>query len=263
MVSKTMSEVPLHDLVIRTISEYLRISKYLGANNNHLIFSNDALINLQRVNKRFYQLRDIFIGQIICDRYQSAYAYKNNPYGWNKVYHMSLCNNLLQDVSQLGSIKSLCVSYCAELRDVSALRHVHKLTLDVSNVRDFSMLGTVHTLVLDCCPFLYDVSPLWSVHSLTLANCSNVRDVSPLCKVHKLSLIDCCGISDFLALSGAHSLTIFACDNITDVSTLGGVNSLVIQYCPNIRDISMLSNVPNLTVKCCVNHPDIQRLRKN
>ena len=66
----TTTSPPLHDLVIRTVAEYL-----VGAGRN------ETLVDLQRVSTRFYGLRDIFIGQIALSDRTSIHAYIQKPYG--------------------------------------------------------------------------------------------------------------------------------------------------------------------------------------
>ena len=53
---------------------------------------------------------------------------------------------------------------------------------------DVSALGGVHTLNLSFCDRLFDVSALGGVHTLLLGACDNVVDVSALGSVHTLNL---------------------------------------------------------------------------
>jgi hypothetical protein len=56
----------------------------------------------------------------------------------------------VSDVSALGYVHTLNLSYCDNVSDVSALGHVH--TLDLSgchNASDISALGHVHSLCSD------------------------------------------------------------------------------------------------------------------
>ena len=71
------SEVSLHDLVIRTITEYLPCE-------------NQTLVNLQSLNCRFYSLRDIFIRQLIIDITSPLFLSSSKPYGFLKVGHYSI-----------------------------------------------------------------------------------------------------------------------------------------------------------------------------
>ena len=107
-------ETPLHDLVIRTILEYIR-------------YSDETAIRMIRLSRRFYELRDIFFGKISLSSQQSEDAYREKPFGWNKVYHMHLvaCTN----ISELGGIHILLLSYLPPNLDLSPLKTVRRLIL--------------------------------------------------------------------------------------------------------------------------------------
>jgi len=103
-----MSDIPLHDLVIRHIAEYL------WGNNS-------TLTALMRVSKRFYALRDIFYSQICLDRYQSPHFFKKNPhpYGWNIVRCMTFNNETdITDanISMFSSVHELEFFNCRYLK---------------------------------------------------------------------------------------------------------------------------------------------------
>jgi len=155
-----MSIAPLHDLVIRTVAEYL-------------CGFNETLVNLQRVNTRFYSLCDIFIGRIWLSQSQSDYAIMNKPYGWNKVYSMLINgyhyrNYRYVDWHALGSIHSLYIAECY--------------------IPDLSILRRVHTLIFRNCGNIHDVSSLSSVKRLTFIGCFEITGTEALKSVPKLSI---------------------------------------------------------------------------
>lgn len=70
---------------------------------------------------------------------------------------------------------------------------VKYITRDI-NQKDVSALGNVHTLNLSFCQNITVVSALGNVHTLNLRYCKNITDVSALGNVHTLDLYGCSGI---------------------------------------------------------------------
>ena len=253
----------LHDLVIRTICEFIQC--------------NTTMHNLMRLNTRFYGIRDIFIGRLYLGMFKTDVVCDNKPYGWNKVYKLSVSgstNITDTDIALLGNIRHLKLYYCGwQITDVSALHHVHDLSLitlpevcDISSlthvhtiyiqncqqIRDLSALSRSHTVSLYHCHGFSDVSMLGNVYSLTIDECFNVTDVSMLGKVHSLELSKCLHITDVSALGSVHSLHIYMCNHISDVSALSTVvNSLYIKSCAGVSDCSTLGDIPHLKITRC------------
>jgi Leucine-rich repeat (LRR) protein len=66
------------------------------------------------------------------------------------------------------------------------------LNLSENNkITDVSLLGNVHTLKLSFCEKITDVSALGNVHTLELMYCKNINDFSALINVHTLNLCGC------------------------------------------------------------------------
>jgi hypothetical protein len=165
------------------------------------------------------------------------------------------------DVSTLGQVHSLNLSYCSDISDVSTLGHVHTLNLrGCRNISDVSALGHVHTLNLRGCHNISDVSALGHVHTLNLRGCRNISDVSALGHVHTLNLRGCRNISDVSALGHVHTLNLSECRNISDVSALGHVHTLNLRGCRNISDVSALGHVHTLNLSECRNISDVSAL---
>ena len=93
------------------------------------------------------------------------------------------------------------------------------LTLSQKDSEDVSILGNVYSLGLSYCTGIIDVSALGNVHTLDLGGCTGIRDVSALGNVHTLNLYGCTGIIDVSALGNVHTLNLSGCTGITDVST--------------------------------------------
>ena len=153
------SAPPLHDLVIRTVAEYLATMSY----------ANSTLVKLQSLSKRFYEIRDIFIGQLILSEHASFFAYTHKPYGWNKVRIMKLYNDSNWsscDIPSLGtgSIHTLYIGFWNDLDNAAPLRFIRKLfIMSAESLVDVSALGSVHTLYLFNCQGIRDVSALGGV----------------------------------------------------------------------------------------------------
>ena len=127
-----------------------------------------------------------------------------------------------------GRQLALCLSFCSNITDVSALGRVHSLNLSFcSSITDVSALGGVHTLNLSGCSSITDVSALGGVHTFNVSGGS----VSALGGVHTLNLSGCSSITDVSALGGMHTLDLSDCSKITDVSALGGVHTLDLSGC--------------------------------
>lgn len=99
----------------------------------------------------------------------------------NVLYTIDKCNakelnlsfTLVSDVSMLGNVNNLNLSYCKNVIDVSALSGVKVLDLTCcTRVRDVSTLGNLHTLKIKCTR-VRDVSMLGNVKFLNI-KCTDV-----------------------------------------------------------------------------------------
>jgi hypothetical protein len=68
---------------------------------------------------------------------------------------------------------------------------VHKLDLGFTSVENVSTLGNVYDLDLTYCSGVKDVSSLGNVNTLCLRSCGGVTDVSSLSNILKLDTIGC------------------------------------------------------------------------
>jgi hypothetical protein len=93
------------------------------------------------------------------------------------VFHIHYCANY----HLLANLKSLSISGCESITDVSCFKNIPILTLlDCSGITDVSRLGNVYRLDLSGCLNIVDVSPLKRVHTLDLSKCYRVKDLSAL-----------------------------------------------------------------------------------
>ena len=92
---------------------------------------------------------------------------------------LDLSSTDIKDVSALGGVKILNLSYCTKITDVSMLGNVEVLILAYcTSITDVSMLGNVLTLSLRGCSSITDVSMLGNVRMLALHGCPNIKDFS-------------------------------------------------------------------------------------
>ncbi len=195
--------MPLHDLTIKTIAEYL-------VNNNEILHK------LIRLNKRFYSIRLYFIKNMWFDDVQSHRLYKSRPEYWNYVHRLYF------------------VGFETSLLDISLLTRLHTLSLDqCNNMVNIASLGKIRYLKLYYCDQIEDVSVLGTVYDLTICNCKKVKDVSGLGSVHRLNLIYCDAIEDVSALGTVYNLSFNTCAGIKDISALDKVLFLTI-YCTQL-----------------------------
>jgi hypothetical protein len=113
-------------------------------------------------------------------------------------------------------------------------------------INNYSTLGHLKTLSISNCDSIADVSCFHNVQKLSLNSCANITDVSSLGNVHELSLTYCSGITDVSFLGKTYKLSLKGCDNIFDISALENVHSLNLSYCPLVTDISSLKHVHEL-----------------
>jgi hypothetical protein len=149
----------------------------------------------------------------------------------------------------LGNLKSLDLSYCSSVTDVTCFRAIPKLRLAYcQNITDVSPLGGVFELDLTGNQELTDVSALGNVHSLTLSGCWKVSDVSALKSVHTLDISYSYRVTDVSQLTRVVVLNISGCQEVTNVTMLIGLQELTTRGCYNITDFSNLVHLRKLNL---------------
>jgi len=164
-----------------------------------------------------------------------------------RTLHLTFCPELV-DVSALSAVQHLDLTGCEALENVSPLGKVHWLCLArCPKVTDVSALGGVHTLNLSHCVAVVDVNALGTCHTVLLAGCTKLHDVSALGKVHELDISDT-AVADISALGHVHTLRVSG-TQVADVAALGSVTCLDLSYCPNVTDVAFLGGVASLDIR--------------
>ena len=72
---------------------------------------------------------------------------------WENIkFKINSLNIHIKDVSMLGNVYELNLTFCRNIKDISMLCNVYELNLSGCNgITDVSMLGNIHTLILDGC----------------------------------------------------------------------------------------------------------------
>jgi hypothetical protein len=150
----------------------------------------------------------------------------------------------------LSNLKSLAISNCNSITDVSCFRNIPKLTLShCPRITDVSSLGSCYDLDLSCNEGITDISALGNVHILHLQSCIHIADgMSHLKNVHTLDLGGCFQVTDISGLQSVVILDISGCDGIADISKLINLQELTIRGCKKIHDLSGLTNLQKLSI---------------
>jgi hypothetical protein len=134
--------------------------------------------------------------------------------------YLSACRGITSGFECLGGVHSLDLSWCTQLRD-----------------EDITNLGTVSVLNLSYCPNITNVSHLGGVRELKLISCTGITSgFECLGGVHSLDLSRCTQLrdEDITNLGTVSVLNLSYCPNITNVSHLGGVRELKLSGCTGI-----------------------------
>ena len=158
---------------------------------------------------------------------------------FTKNYYVDLSYSYdLTNVSVLKNLHTLKLNRCSLIKDVSMLGNVKHLDLSYTNVEDVSMLGNIDTLILYHTK-VKDVSKLLNVKYLDISYC-DIEDVSSLYKTKciKMSAIN---TKDVSMLTQVEYLNISWCIFVKDVSNLKNLKILKIDGLLKL-DTSMLKN---------------------
>ena len=197
----------LHDLTIRTIS------KFLYKNNT-------TLVNLLRINIRFYGLRDIFIKNLYLDIEKSNYAYLSKPYGWNKVHHFTI-------KCKLGNGRSI-----------------------FNKALNFTDFKYIDTLFFVHYKHNFNVVDLPNLRKAGFSNCQGLLDVSWLSKLKILLLWECDKVSDISPLSNVRNIHIKHCRLIRDIRALDKVLHLRLEGLHLLHDLSIFKKKDQHIINC-------------
>jgi hypothetical protein len=165
---------------------------------------------------------------------------------FNFTPHISIRSKTF-DLKPLGNIEkaNLKIPHCVNYHLLSNLK---SLTISgCKSIKDVSCFQNIPDLDLRKCSGITDVSSLSRVHSLCLAGCENITDVSALARVHKLDLSHCQQVTDLSKLEWVHT---FAFDGFQgdDLTGLKNVVILRISDSPNVSDVTMLTTLRGLVM---------------
>jgi hypothetical protein len=170
--------------------------------------------------------------------------FRNIEKGVFKLSRMAVTKNY----PVLANLKSLELSGCPAVTDVSCFQNIPHLTLKFCfGITDVSSLGKVHTLSLIGCLNVHEVSALGRVHTMDLSVCNNVTDLSALEWVYSLTFQNFMG-ADLSGLKNIVQLDISSAKRVIDLSMLQSLQVLNIESCDGISNLNGLSNLKELWV---------------
>jgi hypothetical protein len=151
--------------------------------------------------------------------------------------------------------------------DLNPLRNIEKANLKISQCVNYHVLSNLKSLTISGCESITDVSCFQNIPDLDLRKCSGITDVSSLGRVHSLCLAGCDNITDVSALARVYKLNLSHCEKVTDLSKLewvhtfafdgfqgedlSGLKSVVIlniSDSPNVSDVTMLTTLKGLVM---------------
>ena len=176
-----------------------------------------SIVDIMRLIQEYADLRQLFAAS------KQLSETKQHVQYWNLTFTASVQYYEKEEFRRIIREKVMNVSKQLSLNFVEYNEY---RTHTYNKISDVSALGNVHTLYLSWCQGITDVSALGNVHELHLSGCDNITDVSALGNVHTLYLSGCRNVTDVNALGNVHTLYLSGCRNVTNVSALGNVQSL-------------------------------------
>jgi len=146
----------------------------------------------------------------------------------------------LTTIRNIYNVKSIEISSCGALRDISALL-LPEANVEVLRLRDLDIVavdvrGRIPEVILESCNAVIDVAGLSTCQTVTIRNCRGVRDVTALGHVQQLTLM----------FYGSHVFT--------GLETLGQVKELHIEGVNMAStDLRCYADVQKLTIRNCSN----------
>jgi hypothetical protein len=241
---------------------------YDGLSNLHTLvfFVYLGSIDLSRISSiNCLQCRECRTLENVSSVFQPSSNIHSVDFSFSRQINDSYFESLLTDIEQMqnqNSVKSLNLSHCYQIQNISSFQHLRKLVLqNCDHVSDVSSLSEAEYLDLTNCHRISDVSVLNRCQTLILDGCLGVRDVNMLGNVHHLSLKNCHGISDISGLGkGNYYVDLTNCRNIENISSLQDIMRLVIDGCSKVKAVDHLRKVISLSMKGCPLVEDIIQL---
>ncbi len=205
------------------------------------------------------------------------------------IAHVSLISCNIKDLSVLQYAKSVYLSMCFYISDVSALRHVKRVEIyavqvmsglhELSEVPDLSLyiLGQQQQLSSDYISHFknkrltlsadrLEITSLslfsHSIEQLILAGSNNIGRVNPigslmdqgegslLRHLHALRL-DSISLRSLKGLGDIPTVKLSHCRQLRDLRGLGRNRFVKVTHCSELEDVSTLATVPIVTIKHC------------
>ncbi|KAF0694742.1 Aste57867_14418 [Aphanomyces stellatus] len=176
-----------------------------------------------------FQVDSVFLSS--CEQLESVACFR-------RAAHVELVRTRLLAVdafhgfSLLRSIR-LQASTC--LHDLSALRHVHEVSLSLCvNLQDISPLAEANTVEISCCPQIHAVAALAHVPTLSLSRCADLVDLTGLTHNTVVRISECYRVEQVAMLGHhCHTVDISRCYRVTDAALLatGHVHTVSLNGC--------------------------------
>jgi len=161
----------LHDLTIKTMAKYL-------------VNRNATLNKLQRLNIRFYRLRDIFLSQIGFTKVNKNDLYMDRPYGWNKLRSLNVYgSDVVIDLSLLTKIERLYLIGCSVITSMVPLNAKEVYVRNCTSIVDLSCFRNVKGITIDNCESVTEISFWDMVRHANICFCKNIISIKNLPKI--------------------------------------------------------------------------------
>ncbi len=198
--------------------------------------------------------------------------------------HASLVRCNIKDVSMLRYAKSVYLSKCSEIDDVSSLRNVKKVQISMGRmlfglnelqaVPDLSLTfenskGNEvprECIVLSQNKRLQLSSALIGIESLSMFSPKiehlTIKRSETICRLisegqgsslqYLTSLtLEYMSLQHLEGLGNIPTVKLFYCSQLRDLRGLGRNRCVKVSYCSDLEDVSSLATVPIVTIKCC------------
>ena len=159
--------------------------------------------------------------------------------------------------TKAASARSWSLHPCTKIQDLSPLRGIPLVKLDLSNCGRIKDLGPLRPLPLtwlsvENCDQIKDLTPLQGMRltTLNLNGCRHLKDLAPLqnMPLTNLNLSQCDQINDLRPLQGMKltTLGLWHCSQIKDLTPLQGMKltTLNMEGCRQVKNLAPLQGMP-------------------
>lgn len=190
----------------------------------------------------------------------------------------------ISDISALCHIRSILISNCQQIKDMSCLNNTKELKINgcwgikyfpvpTGSDQDWSLsdlaisnkhiqnYGSIKKLHFYGCQSLTDLTMLGNVGELSIDFCNNIqifpkptRSSMQTWEYRRMNEVD---VADY---QGLYSILIYSCYRILNSHDLRDIRSVTIQQCDELVDVSMLANAKLVTLTDCPEITDVSML---